>query len=275
MTLIEAETLEALERDHGIALAPGDSRRNIVTRGVALNHLVNPVDVPEAPPQVLVFDLDDTLVRWQAAVRGAVQRLAAVVPVDREAFAQAVHRAWYGRAGDIWTGRMDLEEVTREATAAVAAGLGVTEEEAARLYRRYVGYVDELVVPYEDVEALRALAAGYRLGVATNGIGAVQRRKLDRAGLADLFAFVVVSAEVAAAKPDPAFYQAVRRIAGAPPGDIVVVGNHVARDLLPALAVGMRAVWLRRADDEPQEAAWSGPVITSLFELEAALRAMP
>jgi len=40
VTLIEIEAIEALKRDHGIELAPGESRRNIVTRGVALNHLV-------------------------------------------------------------------------------------------------------------------------------------------------------------------------------------------------------------------------------------------
>ncbi len=40
ITLIEIETIEALERDYGISLSPGDARRNIVTRGVALNHLV-------------------------------------------------------------------------------------------------------------------------------------------------------------------------------------------------------------------------------------------
>jgi MOSC domain-containing protein YiiM len=40
VTLIESEALEALKRDYGIELKPGESRRNIVTRGVALNHLV-------------------------------------------------------------------------------------------------------------------------------------------------------------------------------------------------------------------------------------------
>ena len=39
-TLIESEALEALKRDHGIALASGASRRNIMTRGIDLNHLV-------------------------------------------------------------------------------------------------------------------------------------------------------------------------------------------------------------------------------------------
>ena len=40
LTLIEAEAIEALERDYHVELAPGEARRNLVTRGVALNHLV-------------------------------------------------------------------------------------------------------------------------------------------------------------------------------------------------------------------------------------------
>ena len=40
LTLIEAEAIEALHRDYGVELAAGDARRNIVTRGVAYNHLV-------------------------------------------------------------------------------------------------------------------------------------------------------------------------------------------------------------------------------------------
>jgi MOSC domain-containing protein YiiM len=39
ITLIEAEALEAAARD-GVTLDPGQARRNIVTRGVPLNHLV-------------------------------------------------------------------------------------------------------------------------------------------------------------------------------------------------------------------------------------------
>ncbi|HVO79383.1 MAG TPA: MOSC domain-containing protein [Terriglobales bacterium] len=40
LTLIEAEAIEALKRDYGVELAPGEARRNLVTRGVPLNHLV-------------------------------------------------------------------------------------------------------------------------------------------------------------------------------------------------------------------------------------------
>src|SRR5512134_2022011 len=40
LTLIEAEAIEGLAADTGIDLSPGEARRNVVTRGVALNDLV-------------------------------------------------------------------------------------------------------------------------------------------------------------------------------------------------------------------------------------------
>jgi MOSC domain-containing protein YiiM len=40
LTLIEAEAIEALAADSGIELQPGESRRNVTTRGIALNGLV-------------------------------------------------------------------------------------------------------------------------------------------------------------------------------------------------------------------------------------------
>lgn len=40
ITLFEAETLDALQRDHKITLSAADHRRNVTTLGVPLNHLV-------------------------------------------------------------------------------------------------------------------------------------------------------------------------------------------------------------------------------------------
>lgn len=40
VTLIEAEAIEALARESGLDIPPEASRRNVTTRGVALNHLV-------------------------------------------------------------------------------------------------------------------------------------------------------------------------------------------------------------------------------------------
>jgi MOSC domain-containing protein YiiM len=40
LTLVEAEAIEALAREHSLVLEPADPRRNLVTRGIALNGLV-------------------------------------------------------------------------------------------------------------------------------------------------------------------------------------------------------------------------------------------
>jgi MOSC domain-containing protein YiiM len=40
LTLIPAESLDALEREHGIELRPGESRRQVTTRGVDVHALV-------------------------------------------------------------------------------------------------------------------------------------------------------------------------------------------------------------------------------------------
>lgn len=40
MTLVEMEALEAVAQEYGFSIAAGESRRNVVTCGVALNHLV-------------------------------------------------------------------------------------------------------------------------------------------------------------------------------------------------------------------------------------------
>jgi MOSC domain-containing protein YiiM len=40
LTLIAAEAVEALEREHGISIEARESRRNVVTRGIDVNELV-------------------------------------------------------------------------------------------------------------------------------------------------------------------------------------------------------------------------------------------
>jgi MOSC domain-containing protein YiiM len=40
ITLVESEALEATARDYGFEIQPNESRRNLLTHGIALNHLV-------------------------------------------------------------------------------------------------------------------------------------------------------------------------------------------------------------------------------------------
>jgi len=227
--------------------------------------------------KVIAFDLDDTLVRWQGPVREAVTRTLVAEGRERDeaTFAAVVAQTWQREGRALWTGRIGVAEMTHAAAGAVGAALRLDRAEASRLYDAYIAQVAALIVPYDDTRVLPELRTRFRLGVTTNGAGEVQRAKLARTGLAGLFDFVVISAEVGVAKPDVAFYEIVCRTAGAAAADIAVVGDNVERDLEPAATAGLRAIWLHRPDAGGSAAGWEGPTITSLYELVNVLESLP
>ncbi|WP_231395860.1 HAD family hydrolase [Mycobacterium sp. URHD0025] len=96
-------------------------------------------------------------------------------------------------------------------------------------------------------DALECLAAVRRAGLIVGVAGnqpATVNQVLAAAGLeAD---FVASSAEYGVAKPDSAFFLRVIAEANVPADSILYVGDRVDNDVLPARAVGMRTVFIRR-----------------------------
>lgn len=107
VTLVEAESLEMLARDHGIELRPGETRRNITTRGVALNDLVGEV-----------FQVGEVLMRGTELCEPC-QHLTSMVgkPILRPLAHRAGLRAQLLNGGLIRTGdRVELAVIAKEAS---------------------------------------------------------------------------------------------------------------------------------------------------------------
>jgi HAD superfamily hydrolase (TIGR01509 family) len=75
---------------------------------------------------------------------------------------------------------------------------------------------------------------------------------LDRTGLTPLLDGIVISAEVGAAKPDPAIFERALAVAGARAEEAVHVGDTPDVDVAGALAAGLRAIHLDRSGADPQ-----------------------
>ncbi|POM27458.1 Phosphoglycolate phosphatase [Actinomadura rubteroloni] len=98
---------------------------------------------------------------------------------------------------------------------------------------------------YPDARAcLAALRAqGLFVGIAGNQPPAA----VEQIAALDLPADVVgISAAWGVEKPDPEFFARCARLAGVPAERILYVGDRVDNDVLPALAYGMQAAFLRR-----------------------------
>jgi FMN phosphatase YigB (HAD superfamily) len=140
------------------------------------------------------------------------------------------------------------------------------------------GYAVTLDDFYPD--ALPTLATlrdeGYPLGIVANQPAGVAEQ-LEAMGLE--LDVIATSATYGVAKPDRRFFERIVADAGRPPGEIVYVGDRLDNDILPALAVGMQAVFLRRGPWGYAHARWPEAAsiphrIDTLTELPAVLRAI-
>lgn len=197
------------------------------------------------------FDMDGTLVDFDAAMRGAlawvlgeIRRVVpetpdwltvpALIALREDVRAEhpeerhsAVRHMAFARALDL-VGHPDPHLVDHLAE-------GYLERRSAATYL------------YPDtVAALEALGRRYTLGVITNGNSDPRRY-----GLGHHLSFLVFSEEHGVAKPDPRLFALALREAGCSPHECLHVGDLPAADVAGARAAGLRSAWLRRGEAPP------------------------
>jgi FMN phosphatase YigB (HAD superfamily) len=154
------------------------------------------------------------------------------------------------------------------ALSVVVFDVGETLVDESATYGRWQSEgATEFVFAERDLhtDALPCLAAlrgrGLRLGAAGNMYAVHEdflRPHVD---------FVGSSERWGVEKPDPGFFAHVVDAAGAPPGEILYVGDRVDNDVMPALAAGLRAVRVRRGAHADVKSPPDVVTIGSLVEL--------
>jgi putative hydrolase of the HAD superfamily len=179
-----------------------------------------------------------------------------------------------GEAGEVPALRRWAPEYRREAWRRALADHGVVDDALAEeLAERFGVERRARHETFPDAEpALGALAGRCSLALVTNGASCLQREKLEASGLADRFAAVIVSGEVGAGKPDRAVFEAALRAVDAQPGDAVMVGDNLSKDVDGAIAAGLRAVWVNRGGQPPPGDRPDLLAIGDLGELPELLR---
>jgi HAD superfamily hydrolase (TIGR01509 family) len=89
--------------------------------------------------------------------------------------------------------------------------------------------------------------------------------------LRSLITVSVSSAEHGYMKPHRSIFDAALAKAGVVPGDAVMVGDSIKHDIEGALAIGMRAVLLRRSGEVPPDLPAGLPVIQTLTVLRSVI----
>jgi putative hydrolase of the HAD superfamily len=149
-------------------------------------------------------------------------------------------------------------------------GAGVATA-ARRIYQQWA--TNHHFEMYDDVSDVLTLLAeqGFKIGAISNSHRSLDAFT-DHFKLAHVITTAVSSAEHGYMKPHRSIFESALERAGVTAGESLMVGDSLKADIEGALAVGMRAVLLRRSGDLPRLIPDGVEVIRSLFELPPLLQ---
>jgi len=201
----------------------------------------------------ILFDLDDTLFDHMGTARAALAATAAGWPALQGASVEALFQHYSELLEElhplVMTGRLSYLAAREQRFARLLAPYApaAPAAAAAQLAGQHYGHYQQLRRPVAGALALlQALKPTYKLGIVTNNRTAEQQEKLRYLGMSELVDALITSEDVGVLKPDPAIYQVALQRLGASPAQTVLVGDNWLADVVGALAVGIRPVWLNR-----------------------------
>ena len=157
-------------------------------------------------PPFMLFDLDDTILEYERPAAAswdvvADDALAEDPGLDRDAlYARLMfHRkAFWKNPGTVVKGRLNLVWARQMVIAASYRDLGLEpSSQVSAMAEHYEQARENTIRPFpKALETIKRIAAGKsRLGMVTNGAGAIQRAKIQRFDLERYFQIIVVEGE--------------------------------------------------------------------------------
>lgn len=197
--------------------------------------------------KVIFWDIDGTLLNFEVAEESAIRKGFAAFGLGPCSDAML---AEYSTINRTYWQRLERGEITKQA---------VLEGRFQEFFSLH-GLDPALAVPFNAVyqrnlgdtvcfypyalETVQALRSHVLQFAATNGTKIAQDRKLARSGLGALLDGVLISEEIGAEKPDPAFFAAAAPLLpNCAPDQILMVGDSLTSDMQLANNVGLAACW--------------------------------
>lgn len=215
--------------------------------------------------KAVVFDMDNTLFDFIEA------KIAACRAVVRELGGGEVQELlrYFARDPRRFEGHRNIADYM--------ADRGIFDEgrfeEACSLYERAKLNAISLYPGVREALA-RLKGSGLKLGVATNSSYCNALARLKKTGLIELFDVIVAADSVEEMKPKPDTVRTALELMGVEPGEALMVGDSLGRDIAAGNSLGMVTAHAKYGDrnmDEPPGGIEPDYVLMGVSELLAVL----
>lgn len=211
--------------------------------------------------KAVLFDLDDTLVQidTEGFTRRYLDQLATFVTgrlasIKPDQFKKAIIDATRAVTRNLDPAQYNSQVISSVVNTALGLTLAEMEPVTSEYFASSYQELREMATPMPGAQELIAALAesGLHLAIATNPLFVVTatHARVRWAGLdpGAPFALVTTADNMHFTKPHPHFYEEVLARLGVEAEDALMVGDNFENDILPALAIGMNAYWVRPND---------------------------
>ena len=201
----------------------------------------------------IVFDLDHTLLDSDSSEQLAfAETLHSIGVEEPEQHLKTYQRINVALWKQVEHGELSPNEVKVLRFAQLLERLDI-DENPELLGDRYLEGLGNKGELYPEARDLLDSLAERRLGLVTNGIGSVQRRRLERLDLDRYFTGVAISGEVGVAKPDPEIFSHLD-FPDWTPEETVIIGDSLTSDIAAGINAKIATCWYN-----PSSTPNSGP----------------
>ena len=220
--------------------------------------------------RALVFDLDDTLYVEKDFVRSGYRAVARHLADTGLCTFETAYQTM------IETLELHGRHMVFSALLEKLPSLSMSIQELVDAYRRHTPSI-ELFPGY--LELLKQLGSNHKLGIITDGLPEVQKRKVLALGLSEVMDKIIYTWEYGSEKqkPHPMPFSLMLECLGVEPEAALFVGDNPEKDCRGAHSIGMQAAQVQIPSWRGGQAGTAnqeGPefVIETLYELPQILR---
>jgi putative hydrolase of the HAD superfamily len=206
-------------------------------------------------PELILFDLDDTLIAFGAVAEEAweksVQQFIVEEKIDaeKESLLEKLHktRKWYWSDPERHRiGRKDIVKARREVVKiALQDCINIAKDKLEKLADNYTNIQENLWRLFDGTEETLTYIKekNVKIGLVTNGTSVGQRRKLKRFDLEKYFDFIFIEEEVGYRKPDIRMYEYILKEINIPKTKICMIGDNLVWDVEAPQKTGIFSIW--------------------------------
>lgn len=196
--------------------------------------------------EIIIFDADETLFDFKKSEKEAFKNTILKFNMDYD---ENYHLKIYKEINTaIWKefeeGLITQEKLKIERFKRLSNKLGIDFDEAL-FAKSYMEHLADASFLYDGTtDLIESLNKTHRLSIVTNGLTAVQDKRIRKSTIAKYFDTIVISEEILIAKPNPEIFEhALKNMDAIDKSKILMVGDSLSSDIQGGINFGIDTCW--------------------------------